>query len=232
VLSLGALALIISPIAAWSETIAAQGNPSLYLSTGLSVASDEALEVSWTSTNAYNNVSISVSLGQLSALSDSGIAYLTTQIGNGATAATEIASSTFVFPNPAGGDLNLFSGLSLGAGTYYLVLYSTSSIGGGWLVSADPSAQAIVASGAMIGSSGYFYDPGVSVYGDFPYAPSVPFAPTFSNEAFVFSVSGNPVSQTSTPEPASICLVLLTAIGACSAKFMSHALSSCESQRF
>lgn len=218
---LAAFSLILTSTTAWSTTIASQGNPAPNFPTGLSVASDEALEVSWTSTDAYQNVSVSVSLGQITALPSSGIAYLTTQIGTGATVAKEIASTDFIFPNPTGGTAKLFNGLYLNAGTYYLVLYSTAPVGGGWLFSGDPSAQ-FSAPGVTIGNSGYFYFPGVSVFGNFPYAPSVPFISTYPNEKFVFSVDGDPVSQAAVPEPSSVGLVLLAVMSGWFPKLLSR----------
>jgi hypothetical protein len=156
--------------------------------------------------NPYKNVSVSVSLGQASASPMDGIAYLTGRIGDDANAGTQIASTGFTFPNPTGGNVQLFSDLSLGPGTCYLVLYSMLPLAGGWRFAEIPSN--ITAPGVTIGSSEYYYNPGVSVFGDFPYAPGVPFLPTFPNEKLVFSVEGDPLSQAAVPEPSAVCLML------------------------
>jgi hypothetical protein len=72
---------------------------------------------SWSQTSAYNNVSVSI---DLTAEDGSGTAtvYLTTQVGTGTTAAQEIAHATV---NTGGIGVNVFNGLTLPAGTYYLV---------------------------------------------------------------------------------------------------------------
>jgi hypothetical protein len=80
---------------------------------------------SWTSARTYSDVDIAALLtggGQ-------GVAYLMTQIGPGTTIASEIARNSFSFPSSIA-PVSLFSGLTLPAGTYYLVL--ASSGGGGW----------------------------------------------------------------------------------------------------
>lgn len=202
------------PSCIWSNTIASQGPPNPAAPPGLLVSDAEALEVSWTSTNSYDYVSVSVSLGQVSAPAVTGTAYLTTQIGAGTTAASEVGRANFTFPNPTGGTVQLFNNLSLGPGTYFLVLYSTSAIGGGWSVASPPTQ--ITDNGVTIGGSGYFYDPGyAAVFGPFPYAPVVPFSPLFSPEALVFSVDGSPTSPGNVPEPSCIYLTgFAVAIGA------------------
>jgi len=76
---------------------------------------------SWTTSQTYTKVSISVSIGLFgSASSYHGAAYLTTSIGPGTT--TAIASTTFAGSNPSPQAVQLFSGLTLGPGTYYLTL--------------------------------------------------------------------------------------------------------------
>jgi hypothetical protein len=82
---------------------------------------DEVLEASWTTLGSYFNVSIAADLGANDSLSPSISAYLTTGIGPTETDADEIAGITF---DPATDNEidNLFSGLTLGPGTYNLVL--------------------------------------------------------------------------------------------------------------
>jgi hypothetical protein len=185
-----------------AETIASVANPNLNFSTGILTSVDEANEVSWTSANAYTDVSISASFGQVAYANAGGIAYLMTQTGPGTTAAAQIAFANFIFPNSTGGTITLFQKLSLEPGSYYLVLYSKDPVGGGWLVSSNPTATN--AAGVTIGGSGYFYDPGTLKGPFFPYAPSVPFIATQRNEQFVFDVEGQPAGVSSAPEPSSI----------------------------
>lgn len=203
-LSIGlcALGLLVAARCVSAETIASVANPNLNFS-GIMTSVDEANEVSWTSANTYNDVSVSASFGQVAYANASGTAYLMTQVGPGTTAAEQMAVASFTFPNSTGGAITLFQNLSLGPGSYYLVLYSTDPVGGGWLVSTS-NPTLTTAAGVTIGGSGYFYDPGTLKGPFFPYAPSVPFTATQSNEQFVFDVEGQAAGVSSAPEPSSI----------------------------
>jgi hypothetical protein len=82
--------------------------------------------VSWTQTGSYTNVAIGAVLASDNGLSTAtGTAYLMNLIGPSATSANEV---TTPFTGIAAGGNNslsevpLFSGLSLGPGTYYLVI--------------------------------------------------------------------------------------------------------------
>lgn len=78
-----------------ANTVVSVGNPDLNFETGLQLNEQEALSVSWTTTQAYRNVSISVPLGQGSATYANPVyAFLTNQLGAGTTEANEIARST------------------------------------------------------------------------------------------------------------------------------------------
>jgi hypothetical protein len=81
---------------------------------------DVVIAESWTQSVSYD-VAITAELG---ALSGSGTisAYLTNQIGPGTTEANVIASGTVALSSTVAQDVTVFSSLSLGAGTYYLVL--------------------------------------------------------------------------------------------------------------
>jgi hypothetical protein len=86
---------------------------------------DQVLVSSWTQTGSWTNVSISAELGNAANYGNSGgdtiSVYLTNQIGPGTTVANQIASAS-VSPATVDETDTLFTGLSLGAGTYYLVL--------------------------------------------------------------------------------------------------------------
>ncbi len=181
-------------------TIASQGNPTPFDNAGLAVTSIEGDEVSWTSLNRYENVSISALLFGPSVLV-TGTAYLNTQIGLGASTSTQIASSNFNFVQ---GDANiqLFSGLTLEPGTYYLVLSTQSTTGGGWLFATAPVD--VTDAGTTIGSSQYY----LHTFPGTIYPPAGDFGPLFPNEQFVFDVEGDRVND-AIPEPGSLSLMAL-----------------------
>lgn len=84
----------------------------------------------WSQTDLYSNVSVKAELdGNGTAIN--GTAYLMTQVGPGTTTANQIASADFaVTALPFGPDLTtLFTGLTLGPGTYYLIITAS----GGWM---------------------------------------------------------------------------------------------------
>ena len=101
---------------------------------------------SWSATNAYTGVAISFqgnSFGGLGSVPET--AYLMTKIGPGTTVAQQVATSNF--SSPAGlGTINIFSGLSLGPGTYYLVLVGLKDprAFGGWEGTDNPGNIALV----------------------------------------------------------------------------------------
>ncbi|MBV9265894.1 MAG: hypothetical protein JO061_06985, partial [Acidobacteriaceae bacterium] len=102
-----------------------------YLIIGIDPIGDQqALATSWTSPRQYTDVNITALL--TFGMGREGVAYLTTQVGPGTTMADEIARSSFFAPSqPA--NVTLFSGLTLPAGTYYLVLGSDAPyVAGGW----------------------------------------------------------------------------------------------------
>src|SRR5581483_2774141 len=150
---------------------------------------------SWTAIESYTAVTISATLE--GAGPDPGIAFLTTNIGPGTTACSEVAVSNFVFPEidtSPGAKVQLFSGLTLPAGTYYLVLGSSTPAGGGWLSTTAPAITADVGVTAgldystLSGAVNAAYPPGSSF--------------TVSPNTFMFDVTG-----TAVPEPQSLAYV-------------------------
>jgi len=98
---------------------------------------------SWTQTTSYTGVTIQAVVGDALSEGATGVAYLSTSIGAGATVL--YTSATFNFPNANTGTVTLFSGLSLGPGTYYLVLSGNFDNSGAYwpsssnaVVTADP----------------------------------------------------------------------------------------------
>ena len=154
--------------------------------------------VSWTQVGAYEDVSIAVHLQTLEA-NDGGTAYLTTRIGPGTTLVNEVASAPFTFPqtlNPS--EVTLFTGLSLGPGTYYLTVAGGANDWSTWIGSAQ---QNVVT------------DVGVTFNGDFhvfdnpaPYAPASPYFSDHPSMHHIFRVDGVAVAV---PEPRSWVLAIM-----------------------
>lgn len=174
--------------------IAPVGNPS----NASLVHSGQYNMVEFTLSDDYMNVDIDAALAAESATS--GTAYLMTAFGAGTTAADEVASTNFDFTIV--GDLNtelgwtdLFSGLSLSAGTYYLVMASDDASGGG--IQLNPSATYATDPNASVGSM--YYAAGSNI--DAGYAPASVFGTSALGNRF-FRVSGDIV-----PAPATAALL-------------------------
>jgi hypothetical protein len=152
----------------------------------------------WSQSSTLANVSIAANLDGGGG-TVSGTAWLTTQIGPGTTIANEIAHCDFSVTSPVFEPelTTLFSGLTLGPGSYYLVL--TSSGGGGWEVAS--SFIPIMASGIGVTSRS-----GRSFFSVAAYPPATSFFPErasdFTDEYFQYAV-------TVVPEPGVVTLYLL-----------------------
>lgn len=139
---------------------------------------DEFTAVSWTQTNAYLDVSISARLYSV-AEGDRGTAYLTTRTGPGTTSADQVAVASFSFPiNPS--PIVLFSNLTLGPGTYYLIVAGATNYWSDWFGS----------SGANV-----TLDEGVTHNGNFYFNAAATYLPasiprTHSNLFQIFAVRG------------------------------------------
>jgi hypothetical protein len=99
---------------------------------------DQVLAQEWTTTEKYEDVSIAVSVGSLFPSFRTGTAFLTSNIGPGATTGDLIASDVFEVPltsayNTQVSDTTIFSGLTLNQGTYFLVLSAPLSSSGNHL---------------------------------------------------------------------------------------------------
>lgn len=103
----------------------------------------EVLYTSWTQPGTFTDVSISAQLDGNFPYDEafSGEAYLTTMIGAGTTVADQVAATPFSVAAGASGMVSLFSGLTLGPDTYYLVIEDTSG-DGGWDIVPGPSVTA------------------------------------------------------------------------------------------
>lgn len=154
---------------------------------------------SWSSSRTYTDVAIAAVLR--GGVAQQGTAYLMTQVGPGTTSASEIARSSFLSPS-ADSPVTLFAGLTLPAGTYYLVLAG----GGRWL--------------DALHSRTVVLDDGVTRNNDLiafgsqsAYAP----ASAFLANAGILGEPFFQYSVTTVPEPATVkivgsCLLALTCI--------------------
>ena len=101
-------------------------------------ASDATQELhsAWSQTGSYSNVSISALLGGMTGVAS---AYLTTTIGPGTTAGDVVASTMVGWPavSPDYAFVQIFSGLNLGPGDYYLIIGGTGQ--GDWGKASAPT---------------------------------------------------------------------------------------------
>lgn len=162
--------------------------------------SGQAFGVGWTQTQAYEDVSVSARLTGFGRSTETGRAFLTSNLGLGTTSSSEIGFTTLTFPETEE-YVTLFTGLSLPAGSYYLSLVGDSpSWGSGWTVSLPPTLAASDGS-ALTGAFGFFN-------------PSTSFLPSSAvydgGSIPNFFVSGT--STASVPEGGSLTIVFA---GAC-----------------
>jgi hypothetical protein len=152
-------------------------------STGL--RHNRAFAASWTQTSLFEEVTITAEVEHL-ASAVTATAWLTTAIGAGTTVADQIATAPIT-------SSTIFSGLTLDAGTYYLVLMLEGSVGLGF----DLNPTVATGAGVSIGSS---YDGPFLTFP--PFGPSADF--TAVEGQVLYSVSG---TDASVPEPATLLLL-------------------------
>jgi len=147
----------------------------------------------WTQTGTYNNVTITAQLNGGVSLPTTANIYLLNNLGPGTTAgANQIAYEFETIPTATQG-VTLFTGLTLGPGTYYLLADEVSA---GWTGSSSPT---------------YTTDTGVSNISEFTNKGAIAgYSPDTSYQAvsggLIFSVTGKP-AVSGVPEPASFALV-------------------------
>lgn len=165
---------------------------------GPAISDNGAAEISWTQAGTYTDVVVSVPLysytgGQIFHIS----AYLTTSIGPSATPPA-LASTTESFSTPFASpeETILFSGLTLGPGTYYLTLFGSDSAAGPngaiWVGSeASGAAATIMTAPGVTVSSAYQANGGIL---DGFYAPASSFILAASGDSgfssYDFTVTG------------------------------------------
>lgn len=160
------------------------------VSTPVGVRSSK-LAVAFTTSQAITQVSIDVGLSTVNSPVQ---AYLTNSLGAGTTVANQIASSTYV--GAPGPHVPLFSNLTLGVGTFFLVLDAGSPTDSWNRLLPFSTTSAGVTRGVDFFSNVFN-----------PYAPAAPFSVnsfTATEGALQYRVTGMAVSAV--PEPATMVL--------------------------
>lgn len=194
------LAVSVPPVSA-DVIVSVTRNPANGGFGGATVASDRAAAVEWTISGGttYSNVDISFNYSAYGP--GTAMAYLLSSIGPGTTAADAIADTSFSYDSLYGTDnfIHLFSGLTLGSGTYYLVIGPVVT-GDEILWASTPEIWnppvVTTAPGVTVGDS---YTAGYTS----GYAPAADFTSLSSDVHFI--VTGDEVDA-STPEPATFGL--------------------------
>jgi hypothetical protein len=162
--------------------------------------------LSWTFTSGFTDVAIEASLTS-PASGLTGNAYLMALAGPGSTVADELASTAFTFAQAGYGVVSyvpLFSGLTLGPGTYYLVLSAsneTSNAG----ITVGPGVTYTTAAGVAVGTPQFSTSEAL-------YPPATAWSDSGFRNRF-FTVTGEAV-----PEPASLLLLGTGLVGLVAAR--------------
>ena len=158
------------------------------------LSSSQFLMENWTSTVAFTDVTISAFVYSEDGADTTATAYLTTQTGAGAAWATLVAQASVTLPVGSVGstpELQLFSGLTLPPGTYYLTLATTDgSNNEGWLNGDLPTA-AVTATGVNFNAPA-FSNGNTAVNSAYP--PATTFSGSYG-AGLAFDVTGEPLAS-------------------------------------
>jgi hypothetical protein len=205
--ALAAASMALGPAPSHASVVIAEVAPqSGTLIGGNNIAAASA--ISFTTTSAFTDITISALFySNTFGATGSGTAYLTNSIGPGTTeGANEVAKVSLTdLPSPftTSTPETVFTGLSLAAGTYYVILANDAgSPGAGWGGAASPVVT--TSPGVTIGYfSTNFIDPGLLA----DYSPASDFTTRGPDQGFVFSVIGSPASPV--PEASTWAMMLI-----------------------
>ena len=163
------------------------------------------LAYGWTTTASFEQVLISATVGGYSLSPDETFgpisAYLMTQIGPGTTTLEQVAATSFT-PDSIEETHTFFSGLSLLAGSYFLVMTGPATTNNQYWVAEVPSTLAEDPSVTQV-----FYEVSATQGAGSTYAP----ASTFEDDSIDLQIGeiGFLVTVASVPEPSSFGLVFV-----------------------
>ena len=192
--SVVALCLLLSSVGMLGATAASAATIITEVSPTQGVVGGTTVAFGWNQTIAYNNVLISMDLATNNGSGSTVSAFLTSQIGPGTTIAEQLATQVVVVA-PGSATYNLFSGLSLGPGNYFVTVDPADGVTG------------ILGGGAPVAPT---LGLGVTSLGEFTMGADIyPPAGTAAEATFGlrFNVTGEIV-----PEPTSIGLLATGAI--------------------
>jgi hypothetical protein len=165
--------------------------------------------VSWMQTGTFTGVTVQADLGEIpDDVSDAtGVAYLTNQVGTGTTQATNGQAAPFNIDitNTTAALTTLFSGLTLGPGTYYLTINLTDDALGWEGFNFSPASTVTTASGVTANPIGECFG---GTLGSCTPASYPPASATFTTKAsgiLLYQVTG---TASGVPEPATAGLML------------------------
>jgi len=170
-----------------------------------------ATYVSWTQTSTYTGVTVQAELFDQVDPDATGVAYLTNQLGPGTTQLSNGQSTPFNIDitNTSPALVTLFSGLTLGPGTYYLVINPTDSELAWQGYTTSPTVT--TASGVTLGSNAVCFTTDGTPPCTLPaYPPASNFSCEFCSKdagSFLYQVTGT-LQSSGVPEPATGGLML------------------------
>ncbi|MBI4906953.1 MAG: hypothetical protein HY820_25220 [Acidobacteria bacterium] len=186
--------------------------PSAYMALG---GSFERIVVQpWTQLETYANVQIAAEVFITDGTSPHvGSAWLTNSVGAGATNANVIATADFTFPVAATSSAAvpmtvMFGGLTLGPGTYYLILTgdTVNANARGWR--ANAAATVVTANGITTEKQRFADNLGFGVLNT-GFVPASTFVEPSSNALLLFTVTGD---LANVPEPSGMAMVGLVGL--------------------
>jgi len=154
------------------------------------------LVASWTQTIEYSSVDIAFRGNGISSTA-TGMAYLTTRMGNGTTAADQVALTSFNAPGAPSSWISLFSGLALPANSYYLMIFADPGSVIAWDATDPSTATTSLGTGVTLTAS-LLYD-GLLLSG--AYAPYPPATDGFGFQDNLI------INVTSVPEPSTLAFM-------------------------
>ena len=154
-------------------------------------ATNQVLVTSWSATHGYSAVDIGFesNFGPFS-----GTAYLMTQIGPGTTVANEVANQSYSVTGSGLALTNLFAGLTLSPGTYFLVV--TSSDVGGWDTPFSAGSATVTTGIGVTRGAQYIVNDSIGI-------PNLAYAPAsaFASMDLYYDLKFQATGQESIPEP-------------------------------